>query len=190
MQPAQKHTVSEGVGQVFKTSVAIWIILRVNTASVGDGTEVGLETVAPRGTESWFSSVQSLSRVWLFATPWTAACQASLSITNSWSLLNLMSIESVMPSNHLILCRPLLFLPSVFPIRVFPMSQLFASGGQNIGASASASVLSVHIQGWFPLGLTGMISLQSKGLSSSTIYYNYFLSRQIKIFSWSFNTKL
>ena len=67
-----------------------------------------------------FSSVQSLSRVRLFATPWTAACQASLSITNSWSLPRLMSIESVMPSNHLILCRPLLLLPSIFPsIRVF-----------------------------------------------------------------------
>ena len=66
------------------------------------------------------SSVQSLIRVLLFATPWTAACQASLSITNSWSLLKLMSIESVMPSNHLILCRPLLLLPSFFPnIRVF-----------------------------------------------------------------------
>ena len=67
-----------------------------------------------------FSSVQSLSRVQLFATPWTAACQASLSITNSQSLLKLMSIESVMPSNHFILCRPLLLLPSIFPsIRVF-----------------------------------------------------------------------
>jgi len=67
-----------------------------------------------------FSSVQSLSHVRLFVTPWTAAHQASLSITNSWSLLKLMSIESVMPSNHLILCRPLLLLPSIFPtIRVF-----------------------------------------------------------------------
>ena len=67
-----------------------------------------------------FSSVQSLSRVWLFATPWTAACQASLSITNSHSLPKLMSIELVMPSNHLILCHPLLQLPSIFPsIRVF-----------------------------------------------------------------------
>ena len=66
-----------------------------------------------------FSSVQSLSHVWLFVTPWTAACQVSLSITNPWSLLKLMSIESVMPSNHLIICRPLL-LPSIFPrIRVF-----------------------------------------------------------------------
>jgi len=67
-----------------------------------------------------FSSVQSLSYVQIFATPWTAACQASLSITNSQSLLKLMSMESVMPSNHLILCRPLLLLPSIFPsIRVF-----------------------------------------------------------------------
>ena len=67
-----------------------------------------------------FSSVQSLSRVRLFATSWTAACQASLSITNSWSLLKLTSVESVMPSHHLILCRPLLLLPSIFPsIRVF-----------------------------------------------------------------------
>ena len=66
------------------------------------------------------SSVQSLSCVWLFVTPWTAACQASLSITNSWSSLKLISIESVMPSNHLILCHPLLLLPSIFPsIRVF-----------------------------------------------------------------------
>ena len=72
-----------------------------------------------------FSSVQSLSRVWLFVTPWTAAHQASLSITNSWSLLKLMSIESVMPSNHLILCRPLLLLPSIFPsIRVFSNESL------------------------------------------------------------------
>ena len=67
-----------------------------------------------------FSSVQSLSRVWLFVTPWTATCQASVSITNSWSLLKLMSIESVIPSNHLILYCPLLLLPSIFPsIRVF-----------------------------------------------------------------------
>ena len=94
-----------------------------------------------------FSSVQSLSCVQLFATPRTAAHQASLSITNSQSLLKLLSIESVMPSNHLILCRPLLLLPSIFPsIRVFPVSQLFASGGQTIGVSASASVLPMNTQ--------------------------------------------
>ena len=70
--------------------------------------------------ESSVSSGQSLSRVRLFVIPWTAACQASLSITDSWSLLKLMSVESVMPSNHLILCHPLLFLPAIFPsIRVF-----------------------------------------------------------------------
>ena len=70
--------------------------------------------------DNQFSSVQSLSRVWLFVTPWTAACQASLSITSSWSLLKLMPLESVMPSNHLILCHPLLLLPSIFPsIMVF-----------------------------------------------------------------------
>ena len=91
------------------------------------------------------SSVQSLSRVQLFATPWTAAHQASLSITYSWSLLRLMSIESVMPSSHLILCRPL--LPSIFPsIRSCPMSQFIASGVQSIGVSASASVLPMNIQ--------------------------------------------
>ena len=67
-----------------------------------------------------FSTVQLLSHVWIFVTPWTATSQASLSITNSWSLLKLVSIESLMPSNHLILCHPLLLPPSVFPnIRVF-----------------------------------------------------------------------
>ena len=72
------------------------------------------------GRCGWFSSVQLLSHVWLFATPWTATWQASLSINNSWSLLKLMSIKLVMPSNHLILCRPLLLLPSILPsIRVF-----------------------------------------------------------------------
>ena len=100
-----------------------------------------------------FSSV--LSRVWLFVTPWTAACQASLSITNSQSWLKLMSIKMVMPSNHLIFCRPHLLLPSIIPSnRAFP-SQFFASGGLNIGVSASASVLPMNIQNWFPLGWTG-----------------------------------
>ena len=76
--------------------------------------------MSDRDVSFQFSSVQSLSHVQLFATSWTAACQASLSITNSQSLLKLMSIELVIPSNHLILCRPLLFLPSIFPsIRVF-----------------------------------------------------------------------
>ena len=96
--------------------------------------------------------VQSLGHVWLFATPWTSARQAFLSFTISLSLLKFMSIESVMLSNHFILCHPLFFLPSVFPIRVF--SRELAPGGQSIGASAFASVLPMDIQGWFPLGLT------------------------------------
>ena len=112
------------------------------------------------------SSVQSLSHVWLFASLWTVARQASLSTTNSRSLLRLMSIESVMPSNHLILCHPLLLCLQSFPASgSLPMNQFFASGGQSIGVSASASVLPVNTQDWFPLEWTGWISLQSKGLS-------------------------
>ena len=89
--------------------------------------------------------VQSLSHTQLFATPWAAKHQASLSFTISWSLLKLMSIESTLPSNHLILCRPLLLLPSIFlSIMSFPMSWLFTSGGQSIGTPAS--VLPVDIQ--------------------------------------------
>ena len=111
-------------------------------------------------------SVQ-LSYVWFFVTPWTAACQASLLITNSQSLPKLMSIESVMPSNHLSLCRSLLLLPAVFPsIRVFSNKSVLHIGGQSIGVSASASVLPMNIQYWFPWGWTGWISLQSKGLKS------------------------
>jgi len=101
-----------------------------------------------------------------FSTPWTAACQASLSITISQSFLKLVSIESVIPSNHLILCCPLLLLPSIFPsIRFFSNESLFSSGGQSIGVSVSASLLLINIQDLFPLGLTGLISLQPKGLS-------------------------
>ena len=93
-----------------------------------------------------FSSVQSLSHVQLFETPWTTAHQASLSITNSWSLLKLMSIEPVMPFNHLILCRPLLLLPSIFPsIRVFSSELALRIRWQSTGASASASVFLMNI---------------------------------------------
>jgi len=120
-----------------------------------------------------FSSFQSLSRVWFFATPWIAVRQASLSIINSWSSLKLMSIESVMPSSHLILCRPLLLLPQSVPSsESFPMSQLFISGGQSIGLSALASVLSVNTQDWSPLGWTGWISLQSKETLKSLLQHH------------------
>ena len=109
--------------------------------------------------------VQPLSHVWLFATSWTPALQAPLSFTVSQNLLKLMSLEWVILSNHLILYCPLLLLPQSFPASgSFPMSWLFASGGQSPGASASSSALPMNITGWFPLGLTGSISLQSKGL--------------------------
>ena len=115
------------------------------------------------------SLVQSLSRVWLFATPWIVACQASLSFSNSLSLIKLMSIQLVMPSSHLFLCYPLLLLPSIFPsIRVFSNESSGdhqASDGQSIGASASASVFPMNVQNWFPSGFTDLISLKSKGLS-------------------------
>ena len=122
-------------------------------------------------------------------TPWTAGCQASLSFTISWSLLRFTSIESVMLSNHLILCCPLLLL-SVFPAsRSFPMSRLFASSGHSIGASASGSVLPMNIQGWFPLGLTGLMSLLSKGLSRvfsrTTTQKPQFFSTQPSLWSTS-----
>ena len=107
--------------------------------------------------------VQLLNLVQLFATSWTAACQASLSFIVSQSLFKLMFIKLMIPSNRLILCHPVPLLPSVPAPGSFPMSWLFASGDQSIGASAS--VFPMHIQGWFPLGLTGLISLLSRGLS-------------------------
>ena len=110
-----------------------------------------------------FSSVQSLSCVQLFATPWIAAHRASLSITNSRNSLKLTSIESVMPSSHLILCCPVFLLPPIPPsIRVFSNSQLFPWGGQSTGVSALASFLPKNTQGWSPSQWTGWISLQSK----------------------------
>ena len=94
--------------------------------------------------------VQLLSLVKVFATPWTAGWQASLSITNSWSLIKLTSSESMVPSNHLILCRPFLLLPSIFPrVGAFPVCLPFASDDLSIGVSASASVLPMNIQGSF-----------------------------------------
>ena len=119
--------------------------------------------------------VQSPSRVQLFGTPWTVARQASLSLIISQSLPKFMSFESTMPSDHLVPCHLCLLVPSVFPsIRgLLPVSWLFTSGSQSIRASASATVLPMNIQSWFPLGITGLISLPSKGLSrvfSTTIW--------------------
>ena len=119
------------------------------------------ETYSSQRSHS-LSSVQSLSHVRLFATPWTAACQASLSITNSQRSLKFMSIELVMPSNLLIFVVPFSSCLQSLPASgSFPVSQFFTSGGQSIGVSASASVLPTNI----PLGLIGWISLQSKGFA-------------------------
>ena len=122
-------------------------------------------------------------------TPWTAACQASLSITNSWSLLKPMSIKSVMPSNHLILCHPILLLPSILPsIRVFSNeSVLGIRWPKFIGPSALESVLPINILDWFLLGLTGLISLQSKGpsrvISNTTVQKHQFFGTQLYLWS-------
>ena len=116
----------------------------------------------------------SLSCVRPFATPWTAEHPASLFIPNSQTLVKLMSIESVMSFNHLFCCCLLLLLPSMFPsIRVFPMSRLFPLGGRSIGASASVSVLPINIQDWFPLGLTGLISLLKQKKKKLSIKKNF-----------------
>ena len=107
-------------------------------------------------------------------TPWIAARQASLSITNSHSLPKLTSIELVMPSGHLILCHPLFLLPPIPPsIRVFSNESTLCIGGQSTGVSASASVLPVNTQFWFPLGWTGWISLQSKGLDLKSLLQHH-----------------
>ena len=140
-----------------------------------------LRKLNPELTSS--SSVQSLSCVWLFATPWTAACQASLSITwacssscpsSQWC--HTTTSSSVVPFSHL----------QSFPASgSFPMSQPFTSHGQSIGVSASASLLPMNIQAWNPLGLTGLISLQSKGLSrifsNITVQKHQFFTTQLSL---------
>ena len=134
--------------------------------------------------QSVSQSVQSLSRVRLFATPWITARQASLSITNSRSSLRFMFIESVIPSRHRILCRPLLLLPpNPSQHQSFPMSQLFTWGGQSTGVSALASLLPKNTQDWSPLEWTGWISLQSMGLSrvfsNTTVLKHQFFGAQL-----------
>ena len=141
-----------------------------------------------KGVGQWqFSSVQfsSLSHVRLFMTPWTVAHQASQSITNSQSLLTLMSIELVMPSNHLILCCPLLLPPPIFPtIGFFPNESLLHIRWPKYW-SFSFSILPMNIQDWFTLGCTGWLSLQSRGLSrifsSTTVQKHQFFGAQLSL---------
>ena len=135
---------------------------------------------------SKFSSVQSLSCIWLFANPWTAAHQDSLSITNPWSLLKLMSIKLVIPSNYLILCCPLLLLPSIFPsIRVFSSESGLCIRWPKYCSFSFSINPSNEYSDWFSLGLTGWIFLQSKGLSriisNITIQKHQFFESQLSL---------
>ena len=136
----------------------------------------------------WQMFLQSFSHVWLFANSWTAARQASLSFTISKSFLKLMSFESVMPSNHLILYCPLLLLPAIFPsITVFSTELALRIRWSKYWSLFSASALPMNIQGWFPLILTGLISLQSKRLSrvfsSTTFQKHQFFTAQPSFWS-------
>ena len=142
-----------------------------------DGFETGLASL-------WFSSVQSLSRIRLFATPWIAAHQASLSITNSRSSLTLTSIESVMPSSHLIFCRPLLLLPPIPPsIRVFSNESTLHMRWQKYWSFSFSINFPKNTQGWSPSEWTGWISLQSKWLSrvfsNTTVHKHQFFGTQL-----------
>ena len=134
--------------------------------------------------------VQSLSCAWLFVTTWTVACQVSLSFTVPWSLLKFMSIESATLSNHLILCCPILLLPSLFPIiRVFSNESALCIRWPKYWSLSPCICSSMNIRGWFPLGLTGLISLQSKGLSrvffSTTVWKHQFCGSQPSLWSSS-----
>ena len=133
-----------------------------------------------------FSSVQPLHHVQLFLTPWTAARQASPSITNSWSLLKLMSIASVMPSNHLMLCRPLLLLPTIPPsIRVLSNESTLLMRWPKYCSFSFSIIPSNEHPGLISLGWTGCISLQSKGLSrvfsNTTVQKNQFFGAQLSL---------
>ena len=144
-------------------------------------TEISLLSFSIRGQ---FSSVQLLSHAWLFANPWTAVHPAPLPITNSRSLPKTMFIKSMMPSNHLILCCPLLLLPPIPPsIRVFSSESALRMRWPSIRVSASASVLPMNTQDLSPSGRTDWISLQSKGLSrvfpNTTVQKHQFFSVQL-----------
>ena len=135
-----------------------------------------------------FPVVQSLNHIWLFAVPWTTAHQASLSFTISWILLRLLSIESVMPSNHLILCHPLLLLHPIFPsIRVFSNELALSIRWPKYWSFRFTSVLPLNIQDWFPLGLTTLITLLSKGFSrvfsNATVQKQHFFNTQPYLWS-------
>ena len=176
------------------TSVKMAIIQKEKNINVGQhmGELELFHTVGAATVEkNMVVAVQLLNHVRLFATPWTAACQASLSFTISQSLLKLMSIESVIPSHHLILCCPLLILPSILPsIRAFSNeSALHNMWPKYWSFSFSISPSNIY-SGLIPLGLTGLISLQSKGLSrvfsNTTVQKHQFFCTQPSLWSGSY----
>ena len=164
--------------QEYLMCLVVQIATKKASSVVGDG-----EWVVRQGLSD-FVVVQSFSHAQLFLTPWTAVRQASLSFTIFWNLLKLVSFESVIPPTILSSVVPFSFCLQSFPASgSFLMSCLFVSGGQTIWASLSASVLPMKIQDWFPLGLTGLISLQSKGLSrvfsNTTVQKHQFFGTQL-----------
>ena len=136
----------------------------------------------------WFVVVvQLLSCVWLFVTSWTAAYQVSLSFIISQNLLKFMSIQSVIPSNHLILCCPLFFLPSIFPsIRVFSNKSTLHIRWPKYWSFSSASVFPMNIHSWFPLGLTGWLYSprdSQRVFSNTTVWKHQFFGTQPSLWS-------
>ena len=160
-------------------------MLTGKSAATAEGRQSSGTSVHSALTRTQFSSVQSLIRVWLSAAPCTVARQASLSITNSWSLLKLVSMESWCHPTISSSIVPFSRLQSFPASGSFQMSQFFASGGQSSGVSASASVLPMNIQDWSSLGWTGWISLQSKGFSSvfsnTTVQKHQFFGAQLSL---------
>ena len=155
--------------------------------TLGDKVTIVLNTPLPP-LHSIAVVVQLLSCVWFFVTPWTATLQASQFVTISWSLLKLMFLESVMPSNHLILCYSLLLLPSIPPgIRAFSDESALRIRWPKYWSFSFSISPSNEYQGWFPLGLTGLISLQTRGLSrvfsSTTVQKHQFFFAQPSLWS-------
>ena len=177
-------------GETIET-VTEFIYLGFGSKIIADGdfsSEIKIHLLLGRKAMTNLSSVQSLSCVWLFVTPWIAARQASLSITNSWSSPKLMCIESVMPSSHLILCRPLLLLPPIPPsIKVFSNESTLRMRWPKYWSFRLSICLPMNIQDWFPLGLNGLISLHFNGLSrvfsNTTVQKHQFFSAQLSLWS-------
>ena len=178
---------------ILHTRILEWVAMPFSRGSYRPRDQTWIFHKASRFFTIWatmdqFSSVQSLSRVWLFATPWSAACQASLSITNSRSLLKLMSIESMIPFNHLILCHPLLLLPSIFhSIRVFSNESVlrirwpkYWSFSFSISPSSEYSGLISFRMDWLDL-----LAIQwlSRVFSNTTVQEHQFFSAQLSLWS-------